>query len=149
MRSSIAGGILLWMMCLACAAQNRGAAGDESARILSLESMWNQAEAKRDARAMSTLLADSFKYTDEDGSFMDKAQWLAHVKDGVDQYEQLSNSGMRVDLYGDAAVVTGEYRERVKEKGKMVAHSGRFTDTWVQQNSQWKCAASQSTLISP
>jgi hypothetical protein len=147
MRSSVSSAILLAVMCFACVAQNR-VAGDESARVLSLENMWNQAEAKHDAQAMSMLLAETFKYTDDDGSFMNKAQWLAHVNDGVDRYDQLSNSGMSVDLYGDAATVTGEYRERIRERGKRVVHSGRFTDTWIYRNGQWMCVTSQATLIS-
>jgi len=147
MRASVAGGILLGALCLACAAQSRVAA-DEAARVLSLENIWNQAEIRHDLRAMYLLLADSFVYTDDDGSFMNKTQWLAHLDNGGDQYEMLGIINMKADLYGDTAVVTGEYREKVKEKGKMVAHSGRFTDTWIRQGGQWKCVASQSTLIS-
>jgi len=37
--------------------------------ILSLESAWNQAEAKHDTGAMGLLIADVFEYTDSDGSF--------------------------------------------------------------------------------
>jgi ketosteroid isomerase-like protein len=147
MRSSIAGGILLGMIGLVCAAQSQ-IARDEAARVLSLENSWNQAEVNHDLRAMYMLLADTFVYTDDDGSFRDKNQWLDHLDKGGDQYELLGNSNMKVELYGDSAVVTGEYREKIKEKGKMVAHSGRFTDIWIRHSGQWKCVASQSTLIS-
>ena len=148
MRSTIAGCVLLMAMCLVVGAQNGRVANDESARILSLENAWNQAEVKHDARALSLLLAETFEYTDSDGSFMNKSHWLAHVKNEVDQYEQLGNSGMTVHVYGNAAVVTGEYREKIKVRGKAVVRSGRFTDTWIQQNGEWKCVASQATLIS-
>ncbi len=83
-----------------------------------------------------------------DGTFMNRIQWLEHVKKGVDQYDgQLGNSGMTVRVYGNSAVVTGQYRERTKVKGKIVVESGRFTDVWILQNGTWKCAASQSTAI--
>ncbi len=111
MRSTIAGCILLMAMCLVVGAQNGRVANDESARILSLENAWNQAEVKHDARALSLLLAETFEYTDSDGSFMNKSHWLAHVKNEVDQYEQLGNSGMTVHVYGNAAVVRGISRE--------------------------------------
>ena len=149
MRFTIACCGLLAAMCLAVGAQKGSVASDETARILSLESAWNGAEASHDAKALSLLLADTFVNTDPDGIFLDKSQWLAHVKSGIDQYEgQLGNSGMMVQMYGNAAVVTGEYHEKIKVKGKMVVHSGRFTDVWIKQNNEWKCAASQSTLIS-
>jgi len=121
-------------------------AGDEAARILSLENAWNEAESRHDVRALGLLLADSFSSTDIDGSFLNKSQWLAQIKSGARQYDQLSNSGMAVQLYGSAAVVTGEYHEKLKLNGKQMVRYGRFTDVWILQNGEWKCAATQSTL---
>lgn len=148
MRSTIGGLILLVAICLEIAAQPEHVAGDESARILSLENAWNQAEVRHDARALSMLLTETFEFTDDDGRFMNKSQWLAHIKDGVDHYELLGNSGMAVHLYGDVAIATGIYKDKMKEKGKVVVRSGRFTDVWIRLNGEWKCVASQATLIS-
>jgi ketosteroid isomerase-like protein len=143
------GCVLLVAICLPIAAQRENVAGDESARVLSLENAWNQAEVKHDARALSMLLAETFEFTDDDGRFMNKSQWLAHIRNGVDHYEQLGNSGMAIHLYGNVAVATGIYHDKIREKGKVVvARSGRFTDIWIQQNGEWKCVASQATLIS-
>jgi len=142
------GCILLVAICLPIAAQRENVAGDESTRVLSLENAWNQAEVKHDARALSLLLAETFEFTDDDGHFMNKSQWLAHIRNGVDHYEQLANSGMAVHLYGNVAVATGIYHDKIREKGKVVSRSGRFTDVWIQQNGEWKCVASQATLIS-
>jgi ketosteroid isomerase-like protein len=142
------GCILLVAICLPIAAQRENVAGDESTRVLSLENAWNQAEVKHDARALSLLLAETFEFTDDDGRFMNKSQWLAHIRNGVDHYEQLGNSGMAVHLYGNVAVATGIYQDKIREKGKVVSRSGRFTDIWIKQDGEWKCVASQATLIS-
>ena len=141
--------ILLLTASLSSGGQNHATETGESARILALENLWNQAELKRDARALELLLANTFVYTDSDGSFMNRTQWLAHVKRGDDHYEQLGNEGQVVQLYGDAAVVTGAYRERIKLAGKTVVQRGRFTDTWVKQGGEWKCVASQATPSGP
>src|SRR5260221_11136572 len=130
MRSTIAGSILLVAICLEIAAQPGHEAVDESARILSLENAWNQAEVRHDARALSLLLAETFEFTDDDGHFMDKSQWLAHLKAGVDHYQQLGNSGMAVHFYGDVAIATWIYKDKMKERGKEFGRSGRFTDGW-------------------
>jgi hypothetical protein len=122
---------------------------DVKNRILTLENSWNQAEVKQDAQAISMLLADTFQYTDADGSTKNKKEWLAQVQSGSDHYEQLGNTNMVVQLYGSAAVVTGQYQERVRLHGKPITRSGRFTDTWIEQSGSWKCVASQSTLITP
>ena len=105
-------------------------------------------EVTHDAQALSTLLAEILDFTDDDGRLMNKSQWLAHIRNGVDHYDQLSSSGMSVHLYGNVAVATGMYQYKITEKGKGVMRSGRFTDVWIQQNAKWKCVASQATLIS-
>jgi hypothetical protein len=147
MRSVILALLLPAFTCLAGVSQNRENGNAESDRLLSLESIWNEAEVRHNARALDMLLADTFSYTDSDGSFMDRAQWLAHVKSRVDDYEQLGNSAMAVHVYGNLAIVTGKYVEKLRQKGRAVTRNGRFTDTWIRQNSEWKCVASQATLI--
>ena len=93
------------------------------------------------------LLGETFEYTDSDGTLMDRGQWLAHVKKGADEDEQLGNSGLTAHLYGNAAVVTGKYQEKINVGGKAILRSGRFTDTWIRENAEWKCVASQLTLM--
>src|SRR5258708_6420357 len=144
MRSTIAGSILLVAICLEIAAQPGHEAADESARILSLENAWNQAEVRHDARALSLLLAETFEFTDDDGHFMDKSQWLAHIKDGVDHYEQLGSSGMAVHFYGDVAIATGIYKDKMKEKRRVVVRSGRFTDVQMRLHVVWKRVTMQA-----
>ena len=148
MRSTITGVFLLMVACGLAAAQTGKSDNDQAPLILALESGWNQAEVTHDARALNMLIAENFAYTDSDGTFMDKQQWLAHVSKGTDEYEDLGNSAMKVHVFGTAAVVTGIYHEKIKVHGKMVARSGRFTDTWVQEQRVWKCVASQATLLS-
>jgi hypothetical protein len=152
MRSTITGFILmlaicLLAICLTMGAQNGKLASDETGRIMSLESAWNQAEVQHDPRAMSMLLADRFSYTDSDGSVMNKSQWLDLMKKETATFEQLGNSGIAVYLYADVALVTGGYRERVKLKRNSVVRSGRFIDVWIKQNGDWKCIGGQATLI--
>jgi ketosteroid isomerase-like protein len=148
MRSAMACCLVLAAMCGAVAAQTGSSDRDNSGRIMALESAWNQAEVAHDSKAMSMLLADSFQYTDFDGTFMNKSQWLEVVKKSVNQYQELGNNEMVVHLYGTVAIVTGGYRQRLKDKKNAVERFGRFTDVWVLQYGQWLCVASQATLVS-
>ena len=140
--------LLLWVVALVTFVQSQST-NDAKNRILALENAWNQAEVRQDSQAISMLLADTFQYTDSDGSFKNKKEWLSQVQSGADHYEQLGNSKMEVQLYGTTAVVTGRYQERVRLHDKPVTRSGRFTDTWIEQAGTWKCVASQSTLMTP
>jgi hypothetical protein len=55
---------------------------------------------------------------------------------------------MAVHLYGNVAVATGMYQDKMTKKGKGALDFGRFTDIWIQRNGEWKCVASQATFIS-
>ena len=139
----------LLLAALVSSAQTSKPGSEEARQVLALENAWNQAEVKADASGLNLLLGDEFVYTDVNGSFKNRAQWLADVQKEVLRYEQLGNQDQAVHIYGNAAVVTGIYRERVHLKGKSVVRRGRFTDTWVKQNGAWKCVASQATLVAP
>ncbi len=138
--------VVLVSMFLAGHAQVDSHDSDKT-RVLSLENAWNEAEKNRDGKALNALLAASFAYTDSDGSFMNKSQFLASITEANYGPGQIVNDGMRADAYDHAVVVTGRYREEGADKGKHYTRRGRFTDTWVQQNGSWLCAASQETLM--
>jgi ketosteroid isomerase-like protein len=114
-------------------------------RVLALENAWNEAESHNDTKALASLLAPTFVYTDAEGSVMDRDQLLASVR--ASRSTQIVNEGMKAESYGTAMVVTGSYREQGTENGKAYTHRGRFTDTWILRDGQWLCAASQETLI--
>ena len=138
---------LLGASLIVPAQTNSRISGDEGT-ILVLENAWNKAEMNKDAQALDELLAGSLVYVDYDGSLMNKDQFVASVKNSTVQSLQLVNDHVQVQMYGDSAVVNGEYHEKGVEKGRNYARNGRFVDTWVKVSGTWQCVASQSTLIS-
>jgi hypothetical protein len=132
---------------LACAqGQASGSAAQES-KLIALENAWNQAQLHHDAKALDTLVGDRFVYTDTDGTVMNKARFLADIKDPDFRASVIANADVKVDIYPNAAVVNGTYHTKGTYKGKPIDHRGRFTDTWIFQNEQWQCVASHTTLI--
>ena len=101
----------------------------------------------RNPGALASLFDEALVYVDYDGSLMNKAEYLRSVADPASKPDHLYDEGMKARLYGNAGVVTGVYRETGSTKGKPYTRRARFTDTWIKQNGQWKCVASQSTLI--
>jgi ketosteroid isomerase-like protein len=122
-------------------------AGADEIRIKQLERAWNQAEAKQEVKEVSSLLADTLVYTDYDGSFMNKSEYMKWVAAPQQKADHIYDEGMSVQVYGDAAVAIGIYRETGTNKGKAYVIRSRFTDTWIKRNDAWLCVASQSTLI--
>ena len=138
--------LLVTMFLVVSQAQMSGHDSDK-VRVLSLENAWNEAEKHKDGKALDALLATSFAYTDSDGSFLNKTEFLASITAASYHPDQIVNEGMRADAYDHVVIVTGTYREEGAEKGKHYVHRGRFTDTWVQENGAWLCASSQETLV--
>ena len=130
------------------AAQERSADDRVTAKVLSLEQLWNQAEVQKDTHSLNQLLADSFIYVDIDGSLLkNKAEFLASVTNRAERIESIRGESMMTQEHGGTVIVTGQYHEKGTLNGKPYYHHGRFTDTWVKEGSAWLCAASQSTLI--
>ena len=138
----------LWLAGCLANAQNsaRSSHGSESL-LLALENAWNQAQLQHDSKALDGLVGDSFISTDNDGTFMNKAQFLADNKDLSYAPSLMSNSGERIFLYDNVAVVAGIYHARGLNKGKPFDHYGRFTDTWVYMNGKWLCVASHTSAL--
>lgn len=140
--------VILFCLCaVSLTAAQANLPSAEETKILALENAWNQAEEDKDVTALDSLLDPTLVYIDYDGSFMDKAQFVASVPAPSLHPEQIVNESMSANVYGDSAVVTGIYREKGTRNGKTYLRRGRFTDTWVYRNGTWTCVASQSTLI--
>lgn len=130
---------------LFAAAQDR--LSDEGGRVLALEKAWNHALEVKDANALQMLLADSLVSVDIDGSVQTKAEFLASIKAQDYKPSQAVTEQADVQVYGNAAVVTGIFRIKGVENGKPYVHRERYTDTWIKRNQAWQCVASQTTLI--
>ena len=128
-------------------AQEKSTPSSEEIQIKQLERAWNQAEAHHDAAAVTAIVADTLTYIDFDGSIMNKTEYVRDVTKTAYQADHLYDEGLNVAVYGNAAVVTGIYRETGSSKGKKYVHRVRFTDTWIKQGGVWRCVASQNTLI--
>jgi hypothetical protein len=147
MRNLVALAAALLVAFLVIGAQSGKTAADKSQSVINLENAWNQAEVRHDGDALKLLLAATFTYTDYDGSFMERDEWLKKVQGESKDYREMANVAQTAHAYGDTVVVTGIYVEKLKIKGKNVDRRVRFTDTWIFENGHWECVASQSTLM--
>jgi len=127
--------------------QGHARVADDETQLLQLERAWNQAEAGADPAAIASLFDEALVYVDYDGSLMNKVEYLRSVGSAAAKPDHMYDQGMKVHVYGNAGIVSGVYRETGTSKGKPYTRRARFTDTWIKRDGQWKCVASQSTLI--
>ena len=116
-------------------------------KLVVLERLWNEAQVNRDSASLDALVAERFVNTEYDGEVSDKTKFLSDIKDPLFKPTVASIQSVKVNLFGETAVITGVYRTKGTYQGKPYDHLGRFTDTWISDNGKWQCVASHTSLL--
>jgi len=136
--------LLLALSSVALAAQQ---ADPREGKLLVLERLWNEAQVHRDSAALNALVSSRFMNTEWDGEISDKQKFLADIKDPLFKPTAASIQDVKMNFFGDTAVITGIYHTQGTYQGKPYNHVGRFTDTWVLDTGKWQCVASHTSLL--
>ena len=136
--------LLLAMGSVALAAQQ---VDSRESQLRVLEHMWNEAQVNRDAAALEALVSSRFVNTEWDGELTNKQKFLADIKDPRFKPSSLNIQDVKMNFFGNTAVVTGIYHTQGSYQGKPYDHLGRFTDTWVEDLGKWQCVASHTSLL--
>jgi len=139
--------IVYCLILTACAvSQTVKDASYTQANLVALERMWNEAQVNRDSAAIAAMIGDRFINTEFDGEVSNRGKFLADFADPKFKPSLMSIQNVQVEMYASTAIVTGDYHTKGVYAGKSYEHFGRFTDTWVYQDSKWLCVASHSSL---
>jgi ketosteroid isomerase-like protein len=122
-------------------------ADPRESKLLVLERLWNEAQVNRDSSALDALVSSRFVNTEWDGELSDKQRFLADIKDPLFKPTLANIQDVKMNFFGDMAVVTGVYHTQGTYHGKPYDHVGRFTDTWVLDMGKWQCVASHTSLL--
>src|ERR1700752_2902628 len=122
-------------------------ADPRESKLLVLERMWNEAQVNRDSAALDALVSSRFVNTEWDGELSDKQRFLADIKDPRFKPTALNIQDVKMNFFGETAVVTGIYHAQGTYLGKAYDHVGRFTDTWVQDLGNCQCVPSHPSLL--
>ncbi len=136
--------LLLIVFSLGAAAQQ---SDPREGKLLVLERLWNEAQVNRDAPALEQLVSSRFVNTEYDGEISDKQRFLADIKDPRFKPSAATIQDVKMNFFGDTAVITGIYHTAGTFQGKPYDHVGRFTDTWVLDLGRWQCVASHTSLL--
>ncbi len=132
---------LLWLGQAAAQSDPR------ESKLVVLERLWNEAQVNRDSASLDALVAERFINTEYDGEVSDKTKFLSDIRDPLFKPTVANIQNVKVNLFGDTAIITGVYRTKGTYQGKLYDHLGRFTDTWISDNGKWQCVASHTSLL--
>ena len=139
---------LLVILCLLATSSVRAAAQEkpDAATIRSLEMKWTESYKQRSVEILSSLLANDFVITIEDGSIYSKVGYISHSADRSTHVQVAELSDLKVRLHGDTAIVTGAYHERGESNGKPYEYHDRLTDVWIKAGGKWQVVASHYSV---
>lgn len=132
------------VLLLACAAVAQEKSEAEIVRALELK--WTESYKQHSIDILSSLLADEFTITVEDGSVYSKTGYISHTADSKVKVEVAEMSDLKVRVHGDVAVVTGAYHEHGESGGKPYDYRDRLTDIWIKTGGKWQVIASHYSV---
>jgi ketosteroid isomerase-like protein len=119
---------------------------DSAASIRKLEEKWTDSYKKRQIDILSSLLAEDFVITVEDGNVYSKMGYISHSADPSVQVDVAELSDLKVRMHGNTAVVTGAYHEKGKSNGKPYEYRDRLTDVWMKIGNKWQVISSHYSV---
>lgn len=129
-------------LCLAAATP------PDAAQVLQREHQYTAALLHGDTRLFASVLADSFVDTSEGGALRNKQQMLDIISHQAPP-TSITETDRRIQIYGNAAVVTVKFDAKGLYKGKAYDSAGRATDVWIKRAGVWYCVAAHSSAIQP
>jgi len=118
----------------------------DAAYVRSLELKWTESYKQRQVNILSSLLAEDFVITIEDGSTYSKTGYISHSAESSVHVAVAEMSDLKVRMHGNAAVITGAYHERGESDGKAYEYHDRFTDVWLKSGGKWQVVASHYSV---
>jgi ketosteroid isomerase-like protein len=131
------------LLALPVNAQNAGVERE----LIKVEHRLNQAVVDREVTTLNQLYADEFISTDSEGMVWTKSQDIAIDTAGASRVTAFTLQDLRVQVFRDAAVVTGRIVTKGTLQGEYSEGRSRFTDVFVKRDGRWQCVANHTTAV--
>lgn len=137
--------LLLSTVLFVQAAPQKGGGLEQA--VLKLEQEWVDALIKADIAKLETFYADTLVYTHSSGSVDDKAKYLANLKAGGTKYLSIDRDDVKVNLYGNTAIVTCHALIKLKANGTDRTVDARMIHVYSKIKGRWQMVAHQTTKL--
>lgn len=111
--------------------------------VLAAEQEWVDVTIAGDVEKFASFLADEYIAIVPNGRSFDKTTWVSDLRLARTKYIDVKLSNLVVHVYGDTAVVHGDFTQ--KATGNHPTASGKYVNTWVRRNGRWQVVASGFT----
>jgi ketosteroid isomerase-like protein len=106
--------------------------------ILEIERRTMEAIKQKDRAALMSILAEDFTHRTPAGQDAGRSEFLKGISDLPLEVLSISADNLKVNVYGETAVLTGIQRVTVRDaEGKEESGAGAFTDVFVKRQEEW------------
>lgn len=143
----IAGMLALLALASLALGQKNGKSGGVEQTLMQTEQELLDAVLHNDSAKFDRTLAQTYTFTAPDGTTQNKTEFMADLKSGALKMESSKNDEMKVQVYGNTAVVTYRSTDKGNYKGNDISGQYRWTDVFVKQQGRWQIVSTQGTRI--
>jgi ketosteroid isomerase-like protein len=137
--------LLFWLIIAVSPFSPAQTANTLEQELMHLEQQRIDAVTRGDLPALERIFADDLLYTHSNARQETKQQFLESVKSGNIKYEAMKHSDLKVQLFGDTAVLRGKSDIKGIANGQSFAFPIRFITVYVKRNGRWQMTVWQST----
>jgi ketosteroid isomerase-like protein len=134
---------LLLTLSMSATAQSKKSERDLKVEqeLRNLVRQWDEAYVKGDTTTLGRLLADEFAFV----KGQTKAEYLASFKSRNLLIESAVSTEIEVQVYDDAAILTGLDTITGKNKDQILVTKWLYLDVWIKRDGRWQCVKTYST----
>ena len=129
---------LLIVIALTLGMQQASAPPDVVEELSRLERVWNEAHRKGDAKPLEEVWSDDIEIIIPKMDVLSRAEALEVFRSGRMTFDRYETSGLKIRVYGDAAIVSGDLMRTKSLLGVTTTDHWRFTKTYVRQSGRWR-----------
>lgn len=122
-------------------------AGSVEQQITTLHNQSREAALKGDASFFEKCLANTYFGIGGDGRLRTKADVLQDFKSGSIKYESIDERDVKINTYGNTAVLNSSASVKMTINGKPVNGDFRATFVYVKDGGKWEQVSFQSTPV--
>jgi Domain of unknown function (DUF4440) len=122
-------------------------AGSEEAAIEQLERDRQNAFVRGDIDALDRDTAGDYTTINGVGKLSTKPQMMENLRQGKTKVLSVKLDNLKARIYGDTAVLTGDYRDVNVRDGVQRETHALFTRVFVKKDGRWQAVAYQQTPV--
>lgn len=126
-----------------------GRADDAEKEVAQLSRRCHEVLIAGDTATLESMQTEDWLVVGPDGRITNRAEQSRSLKDGTTDFLAMDPSEVKVRVYGDAAVVTGRYQVKLKDKGQETGGTVRISEFFAKVGGKWKIVSGQVTFIAP